>query len=247
MRFRQWPFVILALALVVLAGCSRQLTDLTVETGPTVTDTQTVLSLGAQAVDAKIELGVGRLQIAGGATDLMTGMFTYNIPSWRPEVSYELDGDRGELKVAQPAGVRTAIIPSSPNVEYVWDLRFSNWMPLALDADLGVGAGELNLRGLNLTDLRVTTGVGTTTIDIGGAWNQSYSVRVQRGVGKTTLIIPSGVGVELRTRSGLGNILVYGLMQNGDVYTNSQYGISPVTIDIEILGGVGETEVRLDQ
>lgn len=241
-------FITLAglIALLALTACGRQLSDFTVETGPTVTDTQTVLALGAQAVEAEIRLGVGRLTVGGGAPELMTGSFTYNIPTWQPEVTYELNGNRGLLRVSQPGGLQ-ANIPNSPGVQYEWDLRFSNWIPLDLNADLGVGSGELDLRGLNLTGLQVATGLGSATIDLGGSWNQSFDVSIQRGVGKTTLIVPTQVGVQIRPRSGLGNVLVYGLMQNGDVYHNSQYGISPITLDIEILGGVGETEVRLDQ
>lgn len=240
-------FILMAfIALPVLTSCGRQLSDFTVETGPTVTDTQTVQSLGAQAVDAEVRIAVGRLDIAGGAPELMSGTFTYNVPSWQPEIDYEINGNRGRLRVTQPAGGQVTI-PSSPNVKYEWDLRFSDWMPLALNVDLGVGAGELNLRGLNLTDLSVTTGVGNSTIDLGGAWNQGYNVRIQRGVGKTTLIIPSQVGVQIRPRMGLGDITVYGLVQNGDVYNNSLYGVSPITLNVEIDGGLGEIEIRQDQ
>ena len=244
---RQWRFMNLGvLGVLLLSACGLQLNDFTVETGQTVTETQTVQSLGAQSATADIKLGVGRLSIAGGANDLMTGTFTYNIPTWRPEVAYDLQGDSGHLQVSQP-GTDGVNVPSSPNVKYEWDLRFSNWMPLAIDVDLGVGAGDLNLRGLNLTDLHVATGVGSSTIDLGGSWNNSFDVRIQRGVGKTTLIVPTQVGVQIRPRTGLGDVKVYGLVQNGDVYNNSLYGISPVTIDIEILGGVGEIEVRQDQ
>lgn len=239
--------VLLAAGVLLLSGCGLQLTDFTVETGPTVVETQTVQSLGAQAVDADVRLGVGRLTINGGATDLMTGTFTYNVPAWKPEIEYELNGNIGDLKISQPGEETANNIPNPTSVEYSWDLRFSNWMPLALSVDMGVGAGELNLRGLNLTELDVTSGVGTTTVDLGGLWVNSFQSQIRLGVGKTTLIVPSQVGVQLRTRSGLGNVLVYGLVQNGDVYHNSQYGVSPVTLDIEILGGVGTTEVRLDQ
>ncbi|MEZ4518886.1 MAG: toast rack family protein [Chloroflexota bacterium] len=236
----------LALMALLLTSCGKQLSDFTVETGPTVTETQTVQSLGAQAADVEIKLGVGKLTVAGGATDLMTGTFTYNVPTWKPEVEYELTGNRGRLRVAQP-GATEGNIPTSPNVDYEWDLHFSDWMPIALVADLGVGSGELNLRGMNLTDLSVTTGVGSSTIDLGGNWNSSFNVRVRRGVGKTTLIVPTQVGVQISPRNGLGNVQVYGLVQDGDVYHNSLYGVSPVTVDIEIFGGVGETEIRQDQ
>lgn len=239
-----------ALALVivafVLAGCSLQLTDFTIETGPTVTETQTVQTLGAQAAEANISMGVGRLLMGGGATDLMSATFSYNVPTWKPEVEYQINGNRGSLRVAQPGGDDLRI-PSSADVEYEWDIRLSNSIPMALNVDMGVGEGDLSLRGLNLTDLDVATGVGSSTIDLGGPWNQSFDVSVQRGVGKTTIIVPTQVGVQLKPRQGLGNIRVYGLVQNGDVYHNSQYGVSPVTINIEIFGGVGDTEVRLDQ
>ena len=78
----------LVLLALVMTSCGRELSDFTVETGPTVTETQTVQSLGAQAAEVKLKLGVGKLTISGGSNDLMTGIFTYNVPTWKPEVEY---------------------------------------------------------------------------------------------------------------------------------------------------------------
>ena len=44
---------------------------------------------------------------------------------------------------------------------------------------------------------------------------------------------------------GLGAIHADGFQKQGDAYVNDQYGRSPVTLQIEVEGGVGEINLEL--
>src|SRR5215216_7429421 len=55
----------------------------------------------ADAVRAQLKMGAGELHITGGADQLMEGDFSYNVSEWKPKVSYDVNGQEGELVVKQ--------------------------------------------------------------------------------------------------------------------------------------------------
>lgn len=231
--------LMLALSSVfLLIGCVNR-----VAVGPTQTDSQSVELGNAESVQAAIKMGVGQLNIRGGATNLMDAEFTYNVEDWRPEVDYQQRGDIGELQVSQPDAEINGI--PDDNIEYRWDIALQNAIPLDLNIDLGVGESELNLSGLALQDLVVDTGVGSAVIDLTGPWQDSFDVRINGGVGETTVYLPENVGLHMAADTGIGSLVVNGLQKDGDVYTNAAYGNSDVSITLEINGGIGEITVQV--
>ena len=231
--------LMLALSSVfLLIGCVNR-----VAVGPTQTDSQSVELGNAESVQAAIKMGVGQLNIRGGATNLMDAEFTYNVEDWRPEVDYQQRGDIGELQVSQPDAEINGI--PDDNIEYSWDIALQNAIPLDLNVDLGVGESELNLSGLALQDLVVDTGVGSAVIDLTGPWQDSFDVRINGGVGETTVYLPENVGLHMAADTGIGSLVVNGLQKDGDVYTNAAYGNSDVSITLEINGGIGEITVQV--
>ena len=225
-------------AFFLLIGCVNR-----VAVGPTQTDSQSVELGNAESVQAAIKMGVGQLNIRGGATNLMDAEFTYNVEDWRPEVDYQQRGDIGELQVSQPDAEINGI--PDDNIEYRWDIALQNAIPLDLNVDLGVGESELNLSGLALQDLVVDTGVGSAVIDLTGPWQDSFDVRINGGVGETTVYLPENVGLHMAADTGIGSLVVNGLQKDGDVYTNAAYGNSDVSITLEINGGIGEITVQV--
>ena len=231
--------LMLALSSVfLLIGCVSR-----VAVGPTQTDSQSIELGNAESVQAAIKMGVGQLNIGGGATNLMDAEFTYNVEDWRPEVDYQQRGDIGELQVSQPDAEINGI--PDDNIEYRWDIALQNAIPLDLNIDLGVGESELNLSGLALQDLVVDTGVGSAVIDLTGPWQDSFDVRINGGVGETTVYLPENVGLHMAADTGIGSLVVNGLQKDGDVYTNAAYGNSDVSITLEINGGIGEITVQV--
>jgi hypothetical protein len=238
--------MILLLALTaVLAACRFIPAGLRIEVGPTQTETQTVDAGGAMAADVEITMGTGELVVGGGSPALMTANFTYNIADWRPEVVYNVTGTNGRLEVKQPE-LSLEGIPGD-DIEYTWTLGFNEAMPLDLTVNLGLGSNNLDLSRLNLTGLNVRNGVGETTLNLNGSYPQSFDVDIVGGVGSTTVTLPAAVGVRLETTTGLGSVNVVGLRRDGDAYVNNAYGVSPVTMNVKVNGGVGEITVETKQ
>ncbi len=241
---KKWMVLLVVTAVFLLAGigCIGRM-----ETGPTEIETQTVERNDASSARVNIQMGVGKLDIRNGADDLMEAEFTYNVPSWKPEVEYDVRDGEGRLTVKQPdAEVKGLNIPES-DIEYEWDLKLSDDVPMDLDIDLGVGESYLELGGLSLTNLDINTGVGEATVDLSGAWEQSVDINIEGGVGATTILLPNDVGVRVESSTGLGRNNVYGLISNGDTYTNAAYETADIVLDIQVSGGIGEITLRLEE
>jgi hypothetical protein len=198
---------------------------------------------GAESVSVSVTLGVGKLKLAGGADSLLDARFEYNIPDWKPAVSYKVDDGRGRLIVEQPSRVVGATWPG--NVRYDWDLKLNSGIPTELEIDLGVGKSEVDLKGLNLHRFSLEAGVGEGSVDLSGPRPSDLDATIKAGVGKLTLVLPADVGVRVKAQAGLGHVDAGGLKADGDAWVNDAWGKTKTSVRVEVEGGIGEVEMRL--
>lgn len=224
------------LAVALLSGCVSMVTP-----GDTQTEEQTVEPQGAESAQVAVAMGAGSLNISGGADNLMDAEFTYNIEQWQPEVSYTVNGGRGELSVSQPDNMS---VPNN-DVQYSWDVKLTNDLPLTLDVTLGAGESNLDLSELDLEGLSVQTGAGESIVILTGDYSRSFDVSMEGGVGTATLLFNNSVGVQVEVSGGLGSIRAPGFTQDGTTYTNDAYGSADTTLNVSIEGGVGEIQLQL--
>ena len=174
---------------------------------------------------------------SGGASGLMDADCYYGRASEKPAVNYTITGGNGELDVRQPGTDNIHFGGRSQHND--WNLRFGNQLPLDLEIKMGAGTGRLQLSGLPLTHLRVEGGAGTLFVDLSGDWKQSIDGRISGGVGTVTVRLPAIVGVRVHATGGLGAVNAPGFQRDGNAYVNSAYGKSPVTLTLDIQGGIG--------
>jgi hypothetical protein len=217
----------------------------TYEVGPTETTSHTFERGDAESLEAKIRMGIGKLEVDGGANDMAEAEFTYNVEDWRPELEYDVRNGNGRLLISQPSNTEINGIPDD-DIKYNWDIRLNNDVPTELNIDLGAGESDLDLRDLHLTDLKIDMGAGKSNIDLSGDWPESFDVEINGGVGSTEITLPNNVGVRVKPTTGIGNVEVYGLIRNGDVYTNDLYGEVDVELDISVNSGIGEITLRTE-
>lgn len=230
----------MALALVVLAALAFLHNPAREATGH-YRFAQTVEAQGAKTVHAEIEQGAGDLRVSGGAPELLQADVSYSRASQKPQVTYKVSDGNGELDVRQRS---EGNIHFGGDQRNEWNLRFGDRVPLDLEIKVGAGTGRLDLRGVPLTGLRVECGAGTMYLDLSGQWKQGFNGQISGGVGTVTVRLPTSVGVRVHATGGLGTVSAPGFEREGDAYVNSAYGTSPVTLRLDIQGGIGT--VRLE-
>ena len=90
-------------------------------------------------------------------------------------------------------------------------------------------------------------GAGDATVDLNGDWEHDVEAYIQGGIGNTVLRLPKDIGVRVIVNKALGKVDANGLTRDGDVYVNDAYGVSPVTVEINIQSGIGQTVLEVEE
>src|SRR5215212_1870369 len=208
-------------ATVVLAGACSTQGGGTPQVGKMQHDSKSVDPKNAQSARAQLKMGAGELNVTGGADRLMEGDFSYNVSEWKPEVSYDVGGKKGELVVKQGSAEGGNLSGGARNE---WDISLNDELP---------------------TDLVVQMGAGKTTVDLSGDYARDFDATIEGGVGQATVLLPSKIGVKAKAAGGLGGINAKGLKKVGDSYVNDAYGESDTNLRVDVKGGVGEINLKV--
>jgi hypothetical protein len=201
--------------------------------------TSQILELqGAKSVSAALHMDAGQLNVRGGSWHLLNADFHFDRKWDNPTVEYHVSDGKGILDVNQESG--HANFGPSNNI---WELNFTNDVPLDLRVDMGAGQGNLKLRDMDVTNVELHIGAGQVVLDLTGPRKTDLNVSVQGGVGQATIRLPKDVGVTAHATGGIGSIRAEGLHENGSEYKNDAYGKSPHTIKLDVQGGIGEIEL----
>ena len=112
-----------------------------------------------------------------------------------------------------------------------------------LIAHMGAGEAHLNLGSLNLRSVDVNLGVGEADVDLRGNPKRSYDVQIHGGVGQATVHVPKTVGISAMAAGGIGDVNVRGLENRGGRWINPGHENGPVTIRLDVKGGVGQIDL----
>jgi hypothetical protein len=228
--------------------------------GGVVTEDKTVETQGAKSARVELRMGAGKVTVRGGASDLMSATFSYNVPAWKPIVDYVVTNDQGRLLVREPNGSYSF----SAKYRYDWDIRLNSSILIDLEVKTGAGNANLDLSDMMvrtltvdagassavitgspkaMTSMDVKTGVGSVSIDLTGDWKNSATVHVDGGVGSIKLVVPRNVGVTVEAKRGIGSISTPGFTKDGNTYRNAAYGSSAITLSINLNVGVGSVTI----
>ncbi len=207
-----------------------------------ITETKNMELDGLKSVAIDLTIGAGELNIDSRTEKLMESEFKYNVKQWKPVIEYSKIGNAGTLKIEQ--GTATNNI-SSVRLRYEWNLNFNKEISTDIKVLLGAGKGTLRLNGMNINSVTVKMGAGELDMDLSGDWAKNMKVDIIGGVGSATIVLPKKVGVLVKIEKGIGKINATGFILKGDDYINEVYGKSDVTIIVNIVAGIGETNLKL--
>lgn len=227
--------------LVLAAGCGPALVRVE---QPLHVEEKAVELGAAQALDARLTLGVGELRVDGGTDKAMQAKFDYRNEALRPSVTYSVEGTTGQLTVEQHE-LRPTLSMSGRNV---WQLLLNDTVPLDLTVDRGVGDGTLELGRLDLRRLMVRGGAGDSVIDLGTTPRRDLAIDITGGVGTITVRVPKQAAVRVRGyEDGVGKFTADGFaVSNAEgAYVNAAYGTPGAKVyDIRLQRGVGDVNIE---
>ena len=230
--------LMLSASIFVLTGCFSFMPEKEQE------DSFSVKKDDAKKLDVEINLGVGEMTVTKGAKGWLEGNAQYNIKKLAPDVRYKQRGQTGHLDIEHKGSTKVKM----GKIKNIWDIELNEEIPMDLSVETGASKATLNLQGLQLDNLEIETGVGDLYVDLGGDWKKSFESNIETGVGQTTVILPSKVGVKITTEKGIGSINLEGFIAQGKgVYVNDAYEQADVVLEVNAEMGVGDITFKLDK
>jgi len=136
-------------------------------------------------IDVIIKMAAGKLELSGGAKNLIEGSIEYNVPDLKPTISRNED----IVSIIQDISLDSPGIPVG-NIVNKWNLQLGNYeMNLVIDA--GAYDGIIDLSGVPLSSLSVSDGASSSKI----SFNKANPIVMEY----------------LNYRTGASNIQLYGL------------------------------------
>jgi hypothetical protein len=164
---------------------------------------------GATSADVDLDLSVGRttVQALQDSDSLIEADVAY-----MGEMRFEVSGDKEKkVRLGQKwsgnKAVGDALGKFVNREELHWEINLTPHIPLNLEINGGVGQNRLDLGGLNLSKLKLNSGVGETYLVL-PATGSSYKTKVKSGVGVLRTVITEGAVVNLDIDGGVGSVEV---------------------------------------
>lgn len=184
----------------------------------------------ARSADVELHLSVGeaRVETLAAGSDLIDADLTYV-----GDIHFDVSGAENKVvRLRQTADSTWQWINPATwfngGGKYDWRIGLTPKIPMRLNIRGGLGQSELNLRHLNVTDLRLSGGAGQMKVML-PASEAGYDARFEGGLGQADLDIPPSTSMTLELRGGVGQI-------NVDLPID-------VAVRLRAKGGVGDVKV----
>jgi hypothetical protein len=157
------------------------------------------------------------------------------------DLDIEAGAYKGEFELGGLAIENLTISDGASDVELTFSEPNTTEMTLL---KYETGASNVSLIGLGNADfstMEFDSGAGNYTLDFSGTLRRDGSVSIETGVSNMTLVIPTGIPVQITVDGGLSNVTFGpGWVKNGNVYT--QEGSGP---QLTIVIGIGAGNLTL--
>jgi hypothetical protein len=195
---------------------------------------------GANSASLKINHGAGELKIHSGANanELMHGSFTGGL-----DHKASRNGDRLEVKMRPAKDVMDFPFFGS-HTQLDWDVALNPQIPTALTLNVGGNKSMLDLRDMNITDLKLETGASDTRITLPerGRFHADFDL----GAASLEVIVPDSLSVRIHASIGAASLQVNEsrFPRNGSYYQSPDYDSAANAVDMTIDAGAASIKVK---
>ncbi len=192
---------------------------------------------GIQSASLEISMGVGDLEVQPLTEPGLLYRAELHYDPNRTEISESRTLQNGHMT----ASLRVTGISSGPLFGGGTDrleIALSPDVPVTLVIDAGVSRSRIDLRGMEIAGIEISSGVGEAQVILAEG---NYEAIVSGGVGALTIEIPAGAGAQVQIQGGLGSVRVDDRFDRIDEEYHVQ-GAGNVLLRVE--GGVGAIRLR---
>lgn len=194
-------------------------------------------------VNAGIDLKAGKLNIDSSNSHNISSKIVFSKPEWKPNIEDTKHGGCEDININQP---NMSNINKSNNDMNNWKVSFSENVPANITIKAKACDVTADLRKIKLNKLNINMGTGKLYLDISGNYKKDLNVNLNCGVGETTIYFPQNIGVKVKIKKHFIAKVIDStwFKNNGDEYTNSNYGKTNVTVYVTMNANVGKINLK---
>jgi hypothetical protein len=129
---------------------------------------------------------------------------------------------------------------------WAWDLGLTSAVPLELDASMGAGDMNLDLRKIKISSLDASQGVGDLSVIL--PETSSLKGNISQAIGQIVIIIPEGTAVRFEVSKAISSLDVPGNFERqGEYYSTPGYEHADERIDLDISQAIGSIDIRYEK
>lgn len=197
---------------------------------------------GATRATVTLKHGAGRLNVRAGTDPnlLFAGTFAGGV---KKTASYQNGTANLELKTPEEIWGNLSF-PGTRGLE--WDLALNPTVPLALKYEGGAAETRMDLSGLKMTGLEISTGASSTDVVL-PVPSGTVRVVVSSGAASVKLRLPADVPASIHGTMGLGSLDVDAMRfprRGSGAFESDNYATAADRIEVTVEGGVGSVQVR---
>lgn len=195
---------------------------------------------GASEASIEFNHGAGTLNIQRMSNPgvLVEGTFGGGV-----EHKSERSGSQARVKLSALDAIQFPFVGSKEG--YRWEVKLTDQLPLSLHIKTGASENQIDLSGLNITQLKLETGASRTTINL-PAYCNFTKVEVHAGAAEVILRVPDGVAARIQSKGGLASVKIDStrFVNNGSVYESVGFETASNRVEILAEVGVGSIEIN---
>lgn len=223
-----WPLLLIGLGAWVLLSVFMR--------GKIEVESASVELQDAREASVRINHGAGELRLHGGAasTELLHGTFGGGLNQ-----KVNRNGDQLEVKM-RPANDFIMFPPFVSIIQLDWDVSFNTSIPISLNMNTGANKSEINLRDMNVTNIKLTSGASDTVITLPERGRLKLDCEV--GAASLTVIVPEGVAIRARATIGAGDF-----QTDKTRFPNNEspdFASAQNAVDIHVTGGAASVRIK---
>ncbi len=194
----------------------------------------------ASRAEITFKHGAGRLTVNGdgNASDIFTGTFAGGVAKKNSRV-----GDTAIIELRTP-GMDGGDFPFPRRLD--WEVSLNPTLPLSLNYEGGAAENRVDLSGVNVKNLRVSTGASSTDIIL-PVPQGTLNVAVNSGAASVKLRLPPNVPASIRGKMDLGSLNIDETrfpLRGANLHQSPDFLEAVNRIEMSVEGGVGSVEIR---
>jgi hypothetical protein len=131
-----------------------------------------------------------------------------------------------------------------PRTQLDWDVALNPQIPTALTLNVGANKSMLDLRDMNITDLKLETGASDTHLTLPARGR--FRADPDLGASSLEVTVPDGLSARIRASIGAASLKVDEVRfpRNGSYYQSPNYNSAVNTVDMTIDAGAASIKVK---